>query len=1138
MNEVRPLFPEQRLASNTGASIWVNANAGSGKTFVLASRVLRLLLDGNDPATLLCLTFTCAAAAEMANRVLDTLRLWATIDDDALSDHLFALQGARPTPRQTERARSLFALALETPGGLKIQTIHAFCEAVLARFPFEAGVPPNPTILDDRLISELLEAARQGVLNDAAREPSSELGNALQKLIADVEETQLSLRLSEALSKRGMLQSWVSAHGGLKPALAGLRRQLALGQDDNEAGVGEALSEAGSIFAGEGAAIIEALLASSKRDAGTGERLSDALKPSATADEMFAFALKASDELPRSPSTFVTKGWRENHPHFAEKIDEYAERLVAVRETYNAIGEYDRTAALIAITFAVLDRYTALKVARGALDFEDLIEKTADLLTTDVGAAWVLYKLDQGIDHILVDEAQDTSAAQWRIIQSLAEEFYSGESARKKPRTVFVVGDEKQSIFSFQGADPTVFSAMQRAFRTRIQGAQQAFERVPLLTSFRTVPSVLGAVDRIFDTMDPEAGVVSVGDVWPGHQPIRQASDGGVVELWPVIDAEEVEDPRPWDAPLDTPLPGDPKAQNAERIAAFVAHILTENETAGPDGAPIAPGDILVLVRKRQTFADAINRALKRRDIPVTGADRLRLNEQIAVMDLTALMNFVLLPEDDLTLASLLKSPLCGLNDDDLIEIAPNRTGTLWQAVRGAEAYQPVSDKLSSWLARADQVTPFNFFAEVLSNDGGRRAFRARLGAEVEDILDEFLALAERFEQEQSPSLQGFAAFMETVDVVLKRDMDQASDHVRVMTVHGAKGLEARVVILADAAGVTDGKQDPALTPLDTDGQAQPLLWIKGKGTRSKSAENAKLAQARRREAEDRRLLYVALTRACDRLYIAGHGDGRRRGQGAPPGSWHGVVDTALETEWRTVTDPYGLGFDVKRIGTPTRAAGSELRAIEEDRAAPDWLWHAAPPDRVKSRLAAPATAWLADANDPPPPLDMMEPVQETSRALVRGRVIHKLLQWLPLERPENWAEKIDGVTSRHGFAKSEISQTASEVISILNDPRLTAVFGPGSRAEVPMIGTIMRPDGEEVIVSGIIDRLCVEPNRVTLVDFKTGGGSVEPFLAQPAHITQTQAYRALLHNLYPDRAIVAVLVYTSGPTIIPVESA
>ncbi|MEE9588281.1 MAG: double-strand break repair helicase AddA, partial [Hyphomicrobiaceae bacterium] len=774
----------------------------------------------------------------------------------------------------------------------------------------------------------------------------------------------------------------------------------------------------------------------------------------------------------------------------------------------------------------------------------DLIEKAVGLLTGGGDAQWVLFKLDQGLDHILVDEAQDTSPQQWQVIQDLAEEFFVGAGARDESRSIFAVGDEKQSIYSFQGARPEMFSRVGAHFASRVENAGQRFHRIPLTLSFRTVAPVLDAVDTVFAAHERTPGVGL------GGQQIRHVAnrfgEGGLVELWPTETWAEAEEIELW-RPVEGGRPPTPAQRVAENIAGTIRHWLDDGEQLVAEGRAVWPGDVLILVRRRAPFASLMIRALKIRGISVAGADRMRLTEQLAILDLMALGDFLLMPEDDLALGSVLKCPLLGLDDDDLFTLAHDRKGSLWQALlahRDDDArYRAAVERLEKLRARADFAPPFEFYSLLLGSDGGRQAILARLGPEAGDALDEFLNLAIRYEEEAPPSLQGFSNWLRVTNPEIRRDMDQSSDQVRVMTVHGAKGLEAPIVFLPDTcSGATGGLQATVLALEETLEVLPPVWAIKGAG-RHPVVRDARGAIARREREEYHRLLYVAMTRARDRLYIAGFEGRRGRGRDC----WYDLASEALTPELENVT--LADGREVLRLEAKQTAAAKRVELDLGDRPMseplPEWVSRRAKVEKTRAIPITPSRLMPLDGAD--------AAVQNGERSLsplalagdarfARGLITHALLQHLPELPPERWHTAAAAFVGLKGQGLSEHArrEIVTETLAILEDPQFGFLFGPDSVAEVPLTSELApTKSGMPVRVNGQVDRLVVGDDQVVIVDYKTNRPPPAGVDEIPrTYLLQLCAYRLALARIYPNHDLRAVLLWTCGPRIMEVPQA
>jgi ATP-dependent helicase/nuclease subunit A len=1116
----------QRAASDPAVSAWVAANAGSGKTHVLAQRVIRLLLRGTQPERILCLTYTKAAAANMANRVFETLSKWTAFDDKKLDGEIAKIEGRRPDTRRRLHARRLFAQALDTPGGLKVQTIHAFCTRLLHQFPFEADVAARFEVLEERAQSELIDRLRMAVLLQAAAKPESDLGRALAIAITAAADQTFNEMIIEAIARRDELIAWIASAGGIAAAIKGLSQSLGIAMDDSIERIEADIVNGPHFPMSEWAGAAALCRAGSNNDQKQCERLTEAAAASGATriDKYLDVFFTQKFELRGS---ILTSSFAKTNPDLARRLDGEKARAGDVLHRRRAVETRERTAALVTIAAEVIARYGAEKERRGLLDYEGLIDKTLHLLTEE-RAQWVHYKLDLGIDHVLIDEAQDTSPKQWEIVKRLTAEFTAGKGAREVTRSIFAVGDEKQSIFSFQGAMPAQFEQNKRHYAAAFATADMRFTDLKFRYSFRSAPLVLDAVDVVFERPEAFAGLTEV----PGatvHEAVR-ANAPGTVELWPMIEPDERIKLEGWDAPFDESSEKSPRVRLAQKIARTVTTWLGRGDFVG-DGErrhAAGAGDILVLVRQRGALFNAIIYELKRENIAVAGADRLTLTEHIAVMDLMTLADALLLPGDDLALASALKSPLFGVTEEQLFTLAHGRKGTLRAALHEKAAdleFMAVNAQLERYAAWAAEA-PFSFYSRVLGAEGGRARFYARLGPEAADALDEFLEHALIYERHEAPTLQGFIAWLRAGETQVKRDMDIARDEVRVMTVHGAKGLEAPIVILADTTTPPKGPKEPRLLALPVEnavpGTPSRLIWAGRKADDIAPVAAARANAVRAAEDEYRRLLYVAMTRAADRLVVAGS----RGVQKIPDGCWYQLVENALKPDAIDEKADDGDGVVLRwRKSTAEETVASEPATAKTKGAAslPDWLKRAAPSARKATRTITPSAASGA------------QPIGDR-KALTRGRIVHRLLQALPAIPPNRRAEAARRYLAREAkdFGDAERTALAAEVLAVLSDSRFAPLFAPDSRAEVPIVGRL--PAGD---VSGQVDRLAVTDTAVLIADYKTNRLPPRSLEDVPAdYVTQLALYRAVLAALYPGRAVRAALIWTEGPALMEVPAA
>lgn len=1095
------LLGEQALAAAPDAHVWLSASAGTGKTHVLTARVFRLLLQGVRPENILCLTFTKAGAAEMADRIHDRLALWVQMEEADLFNDLEAL-GEESGPEARDRARRLFAQVLEsTGGGLRIQTIHGFCQQLLTSFPLEAGLAPGFRPLDQREQSAL---ARQTLADmDLGAEPS--LMESLQAI---------SLRLGESGAEQFLLRcaSKLDALDALPDDISSwVVTELGLPEGDIDAWLAEQCCDEMFDMGTLG------WVARANADWGTSRALErcdriarwralEAQGRAAALGDLHGAWAKADGDL------ISAKGWVPPVDGYGEASARLHARCTELLAT-KLLADY---AALLGKALhagrAYARAYGRAKALAGAVDFDDLIARTAGLLQQDGIADWIRYKLDQRIDHILVDEAQDTNAAQWRIVRSLAEEFFAGEGAKgDKVRTIFTVGDFKQAIFGFQGTSPQNFAAAQFLFQRDAEQVGHVFHDLSLDRSFRSTPAVLEVVDRTIATLDAGRFGLSGSSV---HHVSANRFPGEVLLWKPTAagSAEDAEGEEDWAADQERLL--------ARNIAAQIREWIDNGLMLESRGRPIRAGDIMILVRRRSELARLIVARLYEEGVAVAGIDRLRLNAPLAVRDLLAALRFAVQPEDDLNLAALLVSPLIGWSQDELMARLIGRQGGVWRHINST-VDQALLAPLHALLGQADFTTPYRYLESILSGPmEGRRRLIERLGAEAADPIEELLSAALAFETDDHPSLQRFIDWFDRGEVEIVRDAAAQGDSLRLLTVHGAKGLQAPVVILADAC------LDP-----DAGNRADSLEWnglpilAPRKAERRGSIGEVHAAAAAQEREEHWRLLYVALTRAEEKLIVTGSLGPRAKGE-VKPESWFSAVESAMASlgaEWEA--DPlWGArrrwtGMEVLQ----PRIAEPELPKEAVTPFEPTWLRRPAPVEARPPRPLAPSAQVEDDVPNPPPTPAMRQ-------AAERGRLLHALFQRLPDIHPDRRLDSADRWLMQQGVVDAAARQDiVRHALRVIDEPGFSALFGPGALAEAPIAAVV----GEDVI-AGTVDRLCVGADHVQLVDFKTG--RVAPLSVEEvplSHVRQMAAYVAALEVIFPGRTVEAGLLYTSAPRLI-----
>ena len=1110
------LKPMQAAAANPQAHAWVAASAGTGKTQVLSARVLRLLLGGTPPAAILCLTFTKLAAAEMQTRVFDRLAYWARCDEAALASDLTAL-GAAADALSHIRARRLFAQVLDAPQGLAIQTIHAFAQGLIASFPVEAGVSPGFATLDDR--SSI--ALQRRLLTEAIEDATTSGDEGFLDDLAGISIAQGEMRLAKVAGR-------LVAHGDALADLSDaaippmLRRGFGLPTDRDGAtalalGLGAidragikrlagALARAGNVTAVKSAEQLYEWLA--------------AADPAAAFDILHTAFCTTTGTVRKA---MVPKAADTADPSlrpFAESVGEALMTLAAEQRLHAAVLHAARH---LRIGRRLAAGWRDAKARLGVIDYDDMIAAAQRLLRAPGAAEWVRFKLDQRIDHVLVDEAQDTNDRQWDIIGALTDEFFAGAGARDTRRTLFVVGDYKQSIFGFQGSDPRVYRDKREAFAGLAAEALEPWQQIDLDKNFRSVGAILEVVDATIEVLG--SATFDIGGV-AIHSPERIPWQGAVT-LWPPVPADTGEPTDDDDdADEDTAAPG-AEIRLAHRIADTIAGWLDPDSPLILPGRGLAvqPQDILVLVRSRSAFSGALVAALHANQVPVAGVDRLKLSEPLAVADLLALARFALQPGDDLTLAALLVSPFLGLDHDTLYRLAADRPGTLWDAVRSSA--DPLVASARVWLLQvlgfADFTAPHEFFERVLSGPlQGRKKLLARLGAEARDAIDAVLDQALAFEAANATTLQGFLAWVDSDDIEIKRDPDAPLEAVRLMTVHGAKGLQAPVVILADATKPRKTEREAPLLVSFDNGPRLPVFLASRKGLAGPIAD-AIDEETGQGAKEHCRLLYVALTRAEDLLFIGGTLSGKATE--AHEASWYAAVGEAMTALGAQTVDAEGWDAPALewRSGTahPRVPRSEPILAPDDAAVLPQWATTAPALEARPTRPLSPS-AFAADDVAATP----MGPAARA--AAQRGQALHALFERLPA-LPAADRRRVGEAWCAANHPDLDAAALTETVLAIMADPDFAEVFAENALAEAPLAAVV-----GEVVVAGTVDRLLVSDTRVLVVDFKTGRNVPATAAEVPRYyLRQMAAYVAALRVVFPGRKIEAALLFTEAPRLI-----
>lgn len=1055
---------QQQLATNPLACAWVSASAGTGKTKVLIDRLLALLLSGINPEHILCLTFTKAAAAEMQQRLLNALQNWVLQSQNRLEETLTLLLAQPPTAEQLSRARQLYTLALEAPGGLKIETIHGFCQTLLNRFPMEAGITPSPKIIDEHQAKKLLDQAKRQTLT---RVLTQDVCDLTQILVSHFKDGSFQTALEEILNNRRYFRAVLEKYPQLDIYTLALCEKLELPVLDN------------------------------------------LLDPNLTASYLEkAYQLSATDQfylqkVAQETDHKLLSNWLDADPQTrAQLFHTYAqlyltkkgtllkkqkigcpseaEQIYRLNKTLETLQIAQRSGCIFYLGCEIFHEYQSLKQQQNFLDYDDLIEKSINLLTQPAISPWILYKLDGGIQHLLVDEAQDTNPDQWRVIRALTQDFLTPQ---KKHRTLFVVGDVKQSIYSFQGASPQEFIQYRDEYRQQCQMIGQPWHDIELQVSFRSTPEILSVVDKVVNHPDHQLAI-QFHQHPTQHLPFRNTHQGSVSLLPAIITQTQAKALDPWPIPNQLRHSETQLDQICQQISLKIQQLLEEQVILPSTGSPIQPKDILLLVKQRGLLAPALIRTLKKQGIPVAGMDRFLLNSHLAVQDLMALGHFLLLPQDDLALACVLKGPLIDLTETELMTLAAPRVGSLWQELRQRHhesvTYQRAFDFLKSLLKEVDYLSPYHLYHLILFKEQGLKKFRRRFGSEADDALAEFLTYVFKSSQNQSITLQEFLGDLEKIDQEIKRDgTDNTQNQIRLMTVHGAKGLQAPVVIIVEKFK-SRSLADRLLWELDRDGQGQFMLMRPRADTDTPYTQHLKNKIEESETQENKRLLYVALTRAQDHLFVAGYGE-----KEIPQESWY---------QW---LKPHALVTPIK-----ARSSLSILPIVEKEKAE-NWLQKPVIHRKViqkKQELLIPQT-----------------------RSMQRGIIIHRLFELL-LDLPHS-----DRMTTATLYLQKQSTLTddipVADILAILQSDLLQTFCEGQAIAEMEIScqdGTLQR-----------LDRVVVTDKVVKILDYKTSiafPAKVE--LTPPVILAQLFDYSNTMQQIYPNHRIECYLLWTGGPLL------
>ena len=784
----------QQQASDPDYSIWVSASAGTGKTKILTDRFLRLLIKGVNFQNILCLTFTNAASVEMQLRISNKLKIFSLCDSKQLEQELFLMSGQKPLALELENAKNLYSKLLDNNEPLNIYTIHAFCQKILKTFPVEAGITPEFQILEETQLQDIFLKIRNEIYL------SDEHNDLIKTLLNRFHEITLQDIFSEIIDQKIKFKK-LFTHKTIPAEIHNKRL---------------ALSELNNIYDKVKNLFIDYNIE---------------IEPK----ELFF----TKDGKKRK--SLLSKELTQKHPKLLLELEKLTSQIYKLDEEYRIEELEYHTNLLSKLAYILLEKYEKFKEANNLLDYDDLIYHTEKLLQNKAIHEWLLHKLESEIDHILVDEAQDTSRDQWNIITTLITEFNRPDSS------IFIVGDDKQSIYSFQGADLANFNLVNEKLQTNLAKANKKFKNITLEYSYRSCGEILQFTHQVFKYIKAHYPTLFISD-----NPVISAfrTNKGSVTVWSLVTSEKQEELF-WALPQDYANALSSADLLIKKIVSFIKEKIASKEILPSTGNPISEKDFMILVRKRDEFSNNLIKELNKTDLKVEASDKVNLKEHLPIMDLISVAKFILLPYDDLNLAALLKSPIIGISEQQLYELLMNKNDeSLWENL---SSHTDIYNRLTSFIELYQKSTLDNFFNLIVNT----------LNLHVDDMVNELLTLSNNYANDMDNSLQSFIAWFENNDIWIKRDMEH-SDKIRVMTVHGSKGLEAPIVILCDSTTLPingskfiwhdNGDMSFSANAADTPKFLQEL----------KEAEKLKDLQ------EYIRLLYVAMTRAKNHLIICG----------------------------------------------------------------------------------------------------------------------------------------------------------------------------------------------------------------------------------------------------------------------------
>ena len=1098
-------------------SSWVSANAGSGKTFNLINRVVRLLISGVAPSKILCITFTNSAAEEMKVRLLDRLAEWVTMESNELLFHIESLLETKFTDGESRKlillkARQLFAEVLEEQSSLRISTIHSLCETILRHFSVETGIP-----FDFKIINEIEQRALiEELLQEFAVESNQAFIN-INKIIKPSSEAALTDFTLEIISDQERL---------IKEDFFEYFPEFTEAVSEGEINNSNSQKLRSKISSKVLKTLIEAFSTGGNESQIHGKMIEDSY--SSEQENFFEVMEKVFltlEKKPRDHKRFPDKKVLEKYPQIISTIKKITDLILDIRRDCQTKDLYLKTKKVKDFGKEVVSKYEKKKLEKNSLDFYDLLKKVKDLLCKDGMMSWVNFKIDATLNHLLVDECQDVSPIQWEIINRIAGEFFDNWAAVQESKSIFIVGDEKQTIYSFQGADPLTFTKVKSFYSKKLKSVGSNLIDLDLNKSYRSSPLILNYINKVFS--DPNSLGVKV--VKP-HQGTKSLP--GRVEIWPIDQKQKtIISPKVWWESVSETNSSDSKEIFAERLAKEIRVILAEKFIPDENSdcikfRKVMPNDIMILFRSRSPLYYEIIEQLNRQHLPTQGADRIILNNDISIKDIISLLKFLDNPLDDLSLAEALKSPFFNISEAKLFEFAYNREESLWLSFLNNSSESDIITEISNLLSQVDTLTTYELLEMILVENSGMEKLINRLGSEVYETVEAFLGYVSEFEDNNISSLASFLNWFSKNKLEIKRPPNKEGRQIKVMTIHASKGQESPIVILPDTLNHSIKMTQSKLVK-----SKNSIFFKQEKLERCQKISEIERANLVENEFEENRLLYVALSRTKYWLIISANGKTLEE-------SWYQKCLLAyeqmsseeftvsnevsgqkmvLEYNWHRESNKANHTIDpvIENINMGVKLKEIDVNKVEKEKLSPTSL----------KKIY-------------PKPYSRTERINESldkNMSLIRGNLIHSLFE--KLSKVENSKRQIvaKNIAKIHfpELKENYVESAIAETLSVMRAKENKRFFSREARFEITIMGAL---EGIGKI-NGKIDCLLINDKEIEIVDFKTDRNppkSVSEVSA--AYIMQLGIYSSLIQRSFPDLPIFSYILWTKSNSIMPIS--